>query len=195
MRRSEIARETTETDVTLALNLDGTGKARISTGCGFFDHMMILFASHSCFDIEIECHGDTVVDYHHTVEDVGICLGDAFAEAMHDTRGITRYGNTILPMDESLIMSAVDISGRGILRYDVNIPTEKVGNFDTELCAEFWNAFSRHAGVTLHIKMLNGENSHHIIEGCFKSVAHSLRAAVKIDPSIGDRIPSTKGTL
>ena len=195
MRTAEINRKTNETDIKLKLNLDGTGKSEINTGCGFLDHMLTLFARHGGFDLSVSCKGDTYVDYHHTVEDIGIALGDAFKSALGDMRGITRYGSFILPMDESLIMTAVDISGRSHLSYDLQIPAQKVGDFDTELTEEFYLGFVRHAAVTLHIKELSGTNSHHIIEGAFKSVARSLAAAVKIDENRKDEIPSTKGVL
>ena len=195
MRTAEINRKTNETDIKLKLNLDGTGKSEINTGCGFLDHMLTLFARHGGFDLTVSCKGDTYVDYHHTVEDIGIALGDAFKSALGDMRGITRYGSFIIPMDESLIMTAVDISGRSHLSYDLTIPAQKVGDFDTELAEEFYLGFVRHAAVTLHIKQLSGTNSHHIIEGAFKSVARSLAAAVKIDESRRDEIPSTKGVL
>ena len=195
MRTAEINRKTNETDIKLSLNLDGTGKSEIDTGCGFLDHMLTLFARHGGFDLAVSCKGDTYVDYHHTVEDIGIALGDAFKSALGDMRGITRYGSFILPMDESLIMTAVDISGRSHLSYDLQIPAQKVGDFDTELAEEFYLGFVRHAAVTLHIKELSGTNSHHIIEGAFKSVARSLAAAVKIDENRRDEIPSTKGVL
>lgn len=195
MRTAEINRKTNETDIKLKLNLDGTGKSEINTGCGFLDHMLTLFARHGGFDLSVSCKGDTYVDYHHTVEDIGIALGDAFKSALGDMRGITRYGSFILPMDESLIMTAVDISGRSHLSYDLTIPAQKVGDFDTELTEEFYLGFVRHAAVTLHIKELSGTNSHHIIEGAFKSVARSLAAAVKIDENRKDEIPSTKGVL
>ena len=195
MRRSEIKRKTAETDIELMLVLDGTGKNNIDTGCGFLDHMLTLFACHGRFDLDVKCKGDTYVDYHHTVEDVGIALGTAFADALGDKRGITRYGNMILPMDEALIMTAVDLSGRCYLGYDMAIPTEKVGDFDTELVREFWLAFVRCAACSLHIRMFAGENSHHIIEGAFKSAARSLRTAVAVDPAFADQIPSSKGAL
>lgn len=195
MRSSRIKRTTAETDITLEINLDGSGKSNIKTGCGFLDHMLTLFARHARFDLDVECKGDTYVDYHHTVEDIGICLGKAFCEALGDKKGIVRYGNTLLPMDESLILSAVDISGRGGLHYSLQIPTEKVGDFDTQLCEEFFTAFACNAGVTLHLKQLDGRNSHHIIEGAFKSAARSLRTAVSIDKDFSDEIPSTKGLL
>ena len=195
MRTSEISRKTAETDIRLSLNLDGDGTSKIDTGCGFLDHMLTLFARHGRFDLDIECKGDTWVDDHHTVEDVGIVLGTAFAEALGNKKGICRYGDTILPMDESLILSAVDLSGRAFLGYALNIPTQKVGTFDTELCEEFWLAFVRTSACTLHIRQLAGKNSHHIIEGTFKSVARSLREAVAIDPLFANDIPSTKGVL
>ena len=195
MRTAEINRKTNETDIKLRLNLDGTGKSEINTGCGFLDHMLTLFARHGGFDLTVSCKGDTNVDYHHTVEDIGIALGDAFKSALGDMRGITRYGSFILPMDESLIMTAVDISGRAHLSYGLTIPAQKVGDFDTELTEEFYLGFVRHSAITLHIKQLSGTNSHHIIEGAFKSVARSLAAAVKIDESRRDEIPSTKGVL
>lgn len=195
MRTSEIKRTTAETDVALSLDLDGTGVSEIDTGCGFLDHMLTLFARHGRFDLTVSCKGDVRVDYHHTTEDVGICLGEAFAEALGDKRGIVRYGDTTLPMDEALILSAVDISGRGGLWYALSFPTEKVGDFDTELCEEFWRAFARSAGITLHLRALAGANSHHIMEGAFKSAARSLRKAAAIDPAGPDEIPSTKGTL
>ena len=195
MRQSSIQRKTAETDVNLTLVLDGTGKSDINTGCGFLDHMLTLFAKHSRMDLTLTCKGDTYVDDHHTVEDIGICLGMAMAEALGDKRGINRYGSTILPMDESLILSAVDLSGRAMLVYDLQIPTEKVGTFDTELCEEFFWAFVRNAACTLHIKQMAGSNAHHIIEGAFKSVARSLKAAVAIDEAFADEVPSTKGVL
>ena len=195
MRISEISRKTAETDIRLSLNLDGDGTSEINTGCGFLDHMLTLFARHGRFNLTVECKGDTWVDDHHTVEDVGIVLGQAFAEALGNKRGICRYGDTILPMDESLILSAVDLSGRAFLGYALEIPTQKVGTFDTELCEEFWLAFVRTSACTLHIRQLAGKNSHHIIEGTFKSVARSLRDAVAIDPLFANDIPSTKGVL
>lgn len=195
MRSSRIKRTTAETDITLEINLDGSGKSNIKTGCGFLDHMLTLFARHARFDLDVECKGDTYVDYHHTVEDIGICLGKAFCETLGDKKGIVRYGSTLLPMDESLILSAVDISGRGGLYYSLQIPTEKVGDFDTQLCEEFFTAFACNAGITLHLKQLDGRNSHHIIEGAFKSTARSLRTAVSIDKDFSDEIPSTKGLL
>ena len=195
MRKAELRRATAETDIALALELDGTGVSQIATGCGFLDHMLTLFARHGRFDLTVTCKGDTYVDYHHTVEDIGICLGKAFAEALGDKRGITRYGDIALPMDETLILAAVDISGRGGYYGALNIPTEKVGDFDTELCREFWLAFAANGGVTLHLRQLAGDNSHHIIEGCFKAAARALRAAVRIDPECAGEVPSTKGML
>ncbi|MDP4119069.1 MAG: imidazoleglycerol-phosphate dehydratase HisB [Bacillota bacterium] len=195
MRESKINRKTAETNIALKLNLDGTGAGKTTTGCGFLDHMLTLFAKHGRFDIEVECSGDINVDYHHTVEDVGITLGKAFNETIGDKKGICRYGSMLLPMDEALILAAVDISGRSFLVYDVNIPTEKVGDFDTELAEEFFIAFTRQANITLHIKQLDGSNSHHIIEGIFKAVARAMAQAVKIDEEYRDEIPSTKGML
>ncbi len=195
MRYAQIERKTGETDIKLSLNLDGTGKSTIDTGCGFLNHMLTLFAKHGMFDLEVKCVGDTDVDYHHTTEDIGIALGCAFKTALADKKGIFRYGNMILPMDEALILSAVDLSGRSFLSYDVQFATYKVGDFDTELCEEFWLGFTRNAECTLHIKELAGANSHHIIEGIFKSVARSMKQAVAIDESAKDSIPSTKGVL
>lgn len=193
MRTAAITRTTKETDIALTLNLDGTGVYDIKTGVGFFDHMLTGFARHGAFDLSLTCTGDTWVDDHHTVEDVGICLGTAFAEALGDLRGVTRFGDCILPMDEALILSAVDLSGRGMLVWDVPIGTEKVGSFDTELVKEFWLAFTRTAACTLHLRKLTGENSHHIIEAVFKAAARSLKQAVSL--SGGHEIPSTKGVL
>lgn len=195
MRTAQIERATAETAISLTLNLDGTGVFDCRTGCGFLDHMLTLFARHGRFDLSVACKGDTAVDYHHTVEDIGICLGKAFAEAVGDKKGIVRYGDMTLPMDEALILSAVDISGRGGCYYDLQIPTQKVGDYDTELDQEFWIAFAQNAGITLHIRQLAGRNSHHIMEGAFKSVARSLKTAVRIDPDFSDEIPSTKGML
>jgi len=195
MRQVNLNRKTNETDIALTLNVDGKGIANIQTGCGFLDHMLTLFAHHSRMDLTVTCKGDTWVDDHHTVEDVGITLGQAIAQALGDKKGFTRYGSMLLPMDEALILSALDFSGRPCLVYDMNIPTEKVGTFDTQLCEEFWLAFVRNAACTLHIKQLAGSNSHHIIEGAFKSVARSVRAAVAIDKDFSDEIPSTKGAL
>lgn len=195
MRTSAIERNTAETKIKLSLNLDGTGKSTVNTGCGFLDHMLTLFAKHGRFDLEVICDGDTNVDYHHTAEDIGIVLGSAFSEALGDKKGIERYGDIVLPMDEALILTAVDLSGRAYLGFDLEIPTEKVGDFDTELVKEFWLGFIRTAQCTLHIKQLAGENSHHIIEGAFKSAARSFSKAVKINSAYKDEIPSTKGVL
>ena len=193
MRTAEIIRRTAETDIMLTLNLDGTGKSTIATGVGFLDHMLTLFAAHGKFDLTVNCQGDTHVDDHHSAEDIGICLGKAFSEALGEKRGITRYGSFLLPMDEALIQTAVDISGRSFLGYGLEIPTEKIGSFDTELVEEFWLAFVRQCPMSLHIRQLAGKNAHHIVEGCFKSVARSLRMAVASDGT--DDIPSTKGVL
>ena len=195
MRTASINRETKETKISASLNIDGSGKSSIDTGCGFLDHMLTLFASHGKLDIDVKCKGDTEVDYHHTVEDIGIVLGALFKQALGDKKGIVRYGHMILPMDEALILSAIDFSGRAFLRYDANIRAKKVGDFDTELSEEFWMAFVRSAECTLHIKQLEGRNSHHIIEGIFKSTARSIRMAVSIDPDLADQVPSTKGVL
>ena len=195
MRTAQLQRNTAETQIKPTLNLDGTGESSIRTGCGFLDHMLTLFAKHGRFDLTVQCSGDVQVDDHHTVEDIGITLGKAFHQALGDKRGIVRYGSMMLPMDESLILSAVDISGRSHLSYGLQIPTQKVGSFDTELTEEFWLGFIRCANLTLHIQQLAGTNSHHIIEGTFKSVARSLRQAVAIDPAFADEIPSTKGVL
>ena len=195
MRTSTINRQTAETDISLTLDLDGSGASKIDSGCGFLDHMLTLFARHGRFDLTLTCKGDTWVDDHHTVEDIGIVLGQAFAEALGNKKGICRYGSMILPMDESLILSAVDLSGRAYLRFDLDIPTQKVGSFDTELVKEFWLAFTRDARCTLHFQQLAGENSHHIIEGAFKSAGRSLRQAVAIDKEFSNEIPSTKGVL
>ena len=195
MRRAEIKRQTAETDITLTLNLDGKGISEIDTGVGFLDHMLTLFAKHGRIDLELNCKGDTFVDDHHSVEDIGIALGQAFCEALGDKKGIFRYGSSILPMDETLILSAIDFSGRDYLGFELNIPSQRVGAFDTELVEEFFFAFVRNADCTLHIKQLAGSNSHHIIEGTFKSVARSIRDAVKIDTDFAYDIPSTKGVL
>ena len=195
MRTGEINRKTAETDIRLKLDLDGSGKSAIDTGVGFLDHMLTLFASHGRFDLTIQCQGDTNVDDHHSTEDIGIALGEAFAQALGDKKGIVRYGHMILPMDEALILSAVDFSGRDCLGYDLQIPAEKVGSFDTELVEEFWLGFVRNARCNLHLKQLAGTNSHHIIEGAFKSAARSMRMAVSIDPAFADEVPSTKGVL
>lgn len=195
MRTANICRKTNETDIKLSINLDGKGNSEINTGSGFLDHMLTLFAKHGRFDMNVTCNGDLWVDCHHTAEDIGICLGQVFKEALADKRGIVRYGSTILPMDEALILSAVDVSGRCHLGYSLKIPAEKVGEFDTELTQEFFYAFARAAELTLHIKQLDGTNSHHIIEGTFKSVARTLHDAVAIDPAFANEIPSTKGVL
>jgi len=195
MRSARIVRKTAETDIMLTLALDGSGASEIKTGCGFLDHMLTLFAKHGRFDLLLTCTGDTYVDDHHTVEDVGIALGQAFATALGSKRGICRYGNMILPMDEALILAAVDLSGRGYLGYDLQIPTEKVGTFDTELVEEFWLGFIRNAQCTLHLRKFAGSNSHHIIEGAFKAAGRALRQAVAIDTAFANEIPSTKGVL
>lgn len=195
MRTAQIKRKTAETDIALSLNLDGSGKSDIRTGCGFLDHMLTLFARHGRFDLNLLCRGDVEVDFHHTTEDVGIVLGTAFAEALGDKRGIERYGDTVLPMDEALVLTAVDLSGRACLGYALEVPTEKVGSFDTELVQEFWMAFVRSAACTLHIRQLSGGNSHHIIEAAFKSAARSLKKAVSINAACAGEIPSTKGVL
>ena len=195
MRKYDIERKTAETDIKLSLNLDGTGKSEIDTGCGFLDHMLTLFASHGRFDLTVKCVGDTQVDYHHTAEDIGICLGKAFFEALGDKKGIERYGSVTIPMDETLILCAIDFSGRDYLGFAVEIPSIKVGDFDTELCEEFWLAFVRQAACTLHFKKFSGRNSHHIIECVFKAAARAMKQAVKIDPDYADVVPSTKGVL
>ena len=195
MRKAEISRKTGETKIELSLCLDGTGASSVDTGCGFLDHMLTLFAKHARYDLSVKCEGDTNVDYHHTVEDVAICLGKAFDEAIGEKRGIVRYGDIALPMDEALILSAVDISGRAYLGYALDIPAYKVGDFDTELCQEFFMAFVREAKITLHIRQLAGVNSHHIIEGAFKSVARALSKASEIDQRFSNEIPSTKGVI
>lgn len=194
MRVAELNRKTGETDISLKLCLDGTGEAKIQTGCGFLDHMLTLFAKHGGFELTVTCQGDTQVDYHHSVEDVGICLGTALLEALGDKRGIARYGHIILPMDEALILAAVDLSGRGHLSCELEIPTQKVGDFDTELCEEFFLAFVRTASLSLHLRQLAGKNSHHIIEGSFKAVARALKTAVAVEAG-NNEIPSTKGVL
>ena len=195
MRKAQIDRKTAETDIRLSLDLDGSGRSQIDTGVGFMDHMLELFACHGRFDLEISCTGDTQVDAHHTTEDLGIALGRAFDQALADRRGINRYGSLALPMDEALILAAVDISGRGVLGFDLPIPSQKVGDFDTELVAEFWAAFVRSAQITLHIRQLAGLNSHHIIEAVFKSAARSLKQAVAVDERNAEAVPSTKGVL
>ncbi|MBR5818029.1 MAG: imidazoleglycerol-phosphate dehydratase HisB [Clostridia bacterium] len=195
MRVSEIKRKTNETDVALTLALDGKGVSDIKTGCGFLDHMLTLFAKHAHFDLSVKCVGDVDVDYHHTVEDVAICLGKAFCEALGDKKGITRYADKTIAMDEALILVATDISGRDYLGYTLDIPSYRVGDFDTELCEEFLKAFVREAKITLHVRQLAGTNSHHIIEGAFKALGRTLSDAVKIQPEFSDEIPSTKGSI
>ena len=195
MRTASIRRKTAETDIQLTLDLDGSGKSAVDTGCGFLDHMLTLFARHGRFDLTVKCDGDTNVDYHHTTEDVGIVLGQAFAEALGDKRGIKRYGSMLLPMDEALLLCALDLSGRAHLEYALEIPTEKVGDFDTELTKEFFCGFVRTSASTLHLRQLSGENSHHIIEGVFKAFGRAMKDAVAIDAAYRDEIPSTKGTL
>ncbi|MBR2479256.1 MAG: imidazoleglycerol-phosphate dehydratase HisB [Clostridia bacterium] len=195
MRTSEIYRKTNETEISLKLELDGSGKSEIKSGCPFLDHMLTLFAAHGGFDLSLVCRGDVEVDYHHTVEDIGIALGDAVYQSLGDKRGINRYGYMVLPMDETLIVTAIDISGRALLNYDLRIPTPRVGDFDTELVEEFFLGFVRHANLTLHVKQLDGKNSHHVIEGAFKAFARALSVAVSLDPSRLDVLPSTKGLL
>lgn len=195
MREATLIRKTAETDINLYLNLDGSGKSEINSGNGFFDHMLTLLVKHAKFDLKVDCKGDINVDFHHSAEDIGIVLGDAFSKAIGNMAGVTRYADTTLPMDESLILTAVDISGRGYLNFDLSIPTEKIGDFDSELVEEFFMAFVRRANVTLHIKQLCGRNAHHIVEGTFKSFARTLRKAVKIDEDFKNEIPSTKGVL
>jgi len=195
MRTAQISRTTAETAITLSLNLDGSGTSEIQSGIGFLDHMLTLFAKHGRFDLTLSCKGDTNVDDHHSAEDIGIALGEAFSAALGDKRGIVRYGSEILPMDESLVLCAVDLSGRSCLRYNAQIPSQKIGTFDTELIQEFFLAFTRKAGLTLHLRQLDGENSHHIAEAMFKAFGRALSQAVKIDPIYADEIPSTKGVL
>lgn len=195
MRNAEIRRDTAETKISISLTLEGTGKSKIDTGVGFLDHMLTLFAKHGRFDLAVKCSGDYYVDDHHSVEDIGISLGQALSEALGDKKGIKRYADTTLPMDEALILTSVDISGRDYLAYGLDIPTQKVGTFDTELVKEFMLGFVRNSNMTLHIVQLAGENSHHIIEGTFKSLARTLKKAVEIDPDYADEIPSTKGVL
>ena len=195
MRTATIKRDTKETQIRLELNLDGTGRADIATGCGFLDHMLELFARHGDFDLTVACHGDTQVDCHHSVEDIGICLGKAFTQALGDKRGISRYGQFLLPMDETLVLSAVDLSGRDYLSWAVDLPTAKVGDFDTELAKEFWLGFVRNCPASIHIRELAGENTHHILEAVFKGMGRTLKEAVALDQKHLDEIPSTKGTL
>ena len=193
MRTAEITRNTAETNISLKVNLDGMGKTEVGTGVGFLNHMLTLFAAHGKFDLEVRCVGDTDVDDHHSVEDVGICLGQAFRQALGDKRGITRYGSFLLPMDEALILAAVDISGRSSLNDALEIPTEKIGSFDTELVEEFFLGFTRSCPMSLHLRKLAGTNSHHIVEGAFKAFGRAMKAAVALDGT--DKIPSTKGVL
>ena len=195
MRTTAIRRDTKETQITLSLDLDGTGKSDIATGCGFMDHMLTLFARHGDFDLNITCRGDTQVDDHHTVEDIGICLGKAFTEALGDKRGITRYGQFLLPMDETLVLCAVDLSGRDYLGWAVELPSAQVGTFDTELAKEFWLAFVRNCPSSVHIRQITGENTHHILEAVFKGMGRTLKQAVSMDAKHLNDIPSTKGTL
>ena len=195
MRQTSLERNTNETKIALTLNLDGNGTSTIDSGCGFLDHMLTLFAKHGRMDLTVTCQGDTEVDDHHTAEDIGICLGTAFAKAIGDCRGIKRYGSMMLPMDEALVLCALDVSGRSYLAYDCVFPTEKIGTFDTELVKEFWLAFTRTAGVTLHLRKIAGENSHHIAEAGFKAVGRALREAFTIETAYADEIPSTKGML
>ena len=195
MRTATCNRKTAETDVSLSLNLDGTGKSEIKSGVGFLDHMLTLFARHARMDLALTCAGDTNVDDHHSVEDIAIALGEALKSALGDKRGVVRYGSELLPMDEALVLCAIDLSGRSCLRYSANIPSQKIGSFDTELVQEFFTALTRAAGITLHIKQLDGENSHHIVEAMFKALGRALKQAVAIDPAFADEIPSTKGVL
>ena len=195
MRSAEIARKTAETDIRLKLSLDGTGRANVKSGVGFLDHMLTLFASHGRFDLEVACKGDTFVDDHHSVEDIGIVLGEAIKSALGDKRGIRRYGSMLLPMDEALVLCALDLSGRACLRQNVTIPTQKIGTFDTELVEEFFLALTRSAGMTLHFKQLDGTNAHHIVEAMFKAFGRALAEAVSVDERLGGEIPSTKGVL
>ena len=195
MRTATCNRKTAETDISLSLNLDGTGKSEIKSGVGFLDHMLTLFARHARMDLALTCAGDTNVDDHHSVEDIAIALGEALKDALGDKRGIVRYGSELLPMDEALVLCAIDLSGRSCLRYSANIPSQKIGSFDTELVQEFFTALARTAGITLHIRQLDGENSHHIVEAMFKALGRALKQAVAIDPAFADEIPSTKGVL
>ena len=195
MRTATCNRKTAETDISLSLNLDGTGKSEIKSGVGFLDHMLTLFARHARMDLALTCVGDTNVDDHHSVEDIAIALGETLKDALDDKRGIVRYGSELLPMDEALVLCAIDLSGRSCLRYSANIPSQKIGSFDAELVQEFFTALTRTAGITLHIKQLDGENSHHIVEAMFKALGRALKQAVAIDPAFADEIPSTKGVL
>lgn len=195
MRTADIKRDTKETQIRLSLCLDGTGKADIRTGVGFLDHMLELFARHGDFDLTATCRGDVQVDFHHSVEDLGICLGKAFTEALGDKRGITRYGQFLLPMDETLVLCAVDLSGRDFLGWSVNLPAAKVGDFDTELAQEFWLGFVRNCPASIHIRQLAGENTHHILEAVFKGAGRALKEAASLDPKHLNEVPSTKGVL
>ena len=195
MRCAEIKRKTAETDIELTLNLDGTGRGRIQTGVGFMDHMLTLFARHGRFDLDVVCRGDTLVDAHHSVEDIGIVLGCAIAQALCDKRGVRRYGSMLLPMDEALVLCALDLSSRSCLRMTAQIPSQKIGTFDTELVEEFFLAVTRSAGMTLHMRQMDGTNSHHIVEAMFKAFGRALREAVSYDEAARDEIPSTKGVL
>ena len=195
MRETNIERKTNETKIVLTLNLDGMGASNISTGCGFLDHMLTLFARHSRIDLTVSCKGDTYVDYHHTAEDVAICLGKAIKDALGDKKGIVRYSDVTIPMDESLILCAIDISGRGGSYYALQIPAYKVGDFDTELCEEFFSALARESGITIHLRQLAGTNSHHIIEGAFKAFARAFKGSIKVEEKYKDEIPSTKGVI
>ena len=195
MRTANISRKTAETDVSVALTLEGAGRGAIDTGVGFLDHMLTLLCKHGKFDLNVKCVGDTDVDDHHSVEDIGICMGDALAQALGDCRGITRYADCFLPMDESLVLVAVDISGRGSLTLDLPLPAQKVGTFDTELVEEFLTGFARRAGITLHVRLITGKNTHHIIEAAFKGIGRVLRRAVAVDPEFASEIPSSKGVL
>ena len=195
MRTATCNRKTAETEISLSLNLDGSGRSEINSGVGFLDHMLMLFARHARMDLALICTGDTVVDDHHSVEDIAIALGEALKTALGEKRGIARYGSELLPMDEALVLCALDLSGRSCLRYTASIPSQKLGSFDTELVQEFFTALSRTAGMTLHIKQLDGENSHHIVEAMFKALGRALKQAVAIDSAFADEIPSTKGVL
>lgn len=195
MRTASIQRDTKETRIALTLDLDGTGKASIASSCGFLDHMLELFARHGDFDLAVTCHGDTQVDYHHSVEDIGICLGKAFTQALGDKRGVARYGQFLLPMDETLVLCACDLSGRDYLGWAVELPSMTVGDFDTELAKEFWLAFVRNCPASVHIRQMAGENTHHILEAIFKGMGRTLKMAVAMDPKHLNDIPSTKGTL